>query len=285
MTTGDVITRSRRVPTHQMVRGAFNVNSTSVDAWHAVLAGLRDRAIPTRDGKDRKVDSQAPIPRFVSAMTPADEALAIGGGAGNGGAEAERAARWVGTHLLTDKQISTLARHIVLQLQKRGKADQAPILTLGEFVNRRPGAESDVHALKGVLQTAIEEANQEVALYSPADGDPINLPLKDPLTNSAALTGNTAEGSPAVLLQGDIMQKIGTYLTTHSDTLRIRAYGRAGEGANRAEAWCEAIVQRVPEYLDPADAAEDAPPKMPDNTRCGRRFNIISFRWLSPNEI
>jgi len=285
MTTGDVTTRSRRVPTQQMVRGAFNVNSTSVEAWRAVLAGLRDRAIPTRDGKERKAEDKASIPRFVSAMTPADEAAAIGGGAGNGGAEAGRAARWVGTHLLTDKQISALARHIVLQLQKCGQADRAPILTLGEFVNRRPGAESGVQALKGVLQTAIEEANKEVMLYSAADGDPINLPLKDPLANSAALTGNTAEGSPAVLLQGDILQEIGTYLTTHSDTLRIRAYGRAGEGDKHAEAWCEAIVQRVPEYLDPADAAEDAPPKAPGNTRFGRRFNIISFRWLTRNEI
>ena len=285
MTAGDATTRSRRVPTHQLVMGAFNVNSTSVEAWRAVLAGLRDRAIPTRDGKERKAEAASAIPRFIPAMTPVDEALAIGGGAGNGGAEAARAARWVGTHLLTDKQISALARHIVLQIQKRGREDKAPILTLGEFVNRRPSSESGVQALKGVLQTAIEEANKEVPLYSPADGDPINLPLKDPLANSAALAGNTAEGSPAVLLQGDIMQEIGTFLTTHCDTLRIRAYGRAGEGDKRAEAWCEAIVQRVPEYIDPADAAEDAPPRAPANNRFGRRFNIISFRWLSRNEI
>ena len=285
MTAGEATTRSRRVPTHQLVMGAFNANSTSVEAWRAVLAGLRNRAIPTRDGNERKAKSASAIPRFIAAMTPADEAVAIGGGAGNGGAEAERAARWVGTHLLTDQQVTALARHIVLQLQNRGREDKAPILTLGEFVNRRPGSESAVQALKGVLQTAVEEANKEVPLYSAADGDPINLPLKDPPANPAALTGNTAEGSPAVLLQGDIMQEIGSFLTTHSDTLRIRAYGRAGKGANRAEAWCEAIVQRVPEYLDPADAAEDSPPKQSANTRFGRRFNIISFRWLSRNEI
>ena len=167
-------------------------------------------------------------------MTPADETLAVGGGAGNGGVEAARAARWVGTHNLTDKQISALARHIVVQIRKRGKADKAPVLTLGEFVNRRPGPASGLQALRGLLQSAIEEANKEAGLYATDDGDPIAVPLKDPVPNSGALTGgNTAEGSPAFLLQGDILQAIGSYLTTHSDTLRIRAYGRAGDGGNR----------------------------------------------------
>ena len=288
-TTGtSLLTRSRRVATHQMIQGVFNVNSTSVEAWRAVLAGLRDRAVPTRDGAERKAaEYQTPIPRFVGAMTPADETLAIGGGAGNGGVEVARATRWAGMHLLTDEQISALARHIVQQIHKRGKADGAPILTLGEFVNRRPGAESGLHALKGLLQTAIEEANKEAGLYSLADGDPIALdPKKDRVANPAALDGgSTAEGSPAVLLQGDVMQAIGSFLTTHSDTLRIRAYGCAGQGDARAEAWCEAIVQRVPEYVDAADAAEVAPPKVVANTRFGRRFNIISFRWLRRDEI
>ncbi len=289
MTTGtDSAIRARRVATHQMVQGAFNVNSTSVEAWRAVLGGLRERAVPTRDGGERKATTDTtPYARFVNAMTIADEALAVGGGAGNGGVEVARAARWTGIRHLTDEQLSVLARHIVMQIQKRGLEDKAPVLTLGEFVNRRPGPSGGLHSLKGLLQTAIEEANKEAKLYSLEDGDDIALdPKKDKVANPAALNGgNTAEGSPAVLLQGDILQEIGGFLTTHSDTLRIRAYGRAGEGANRSQAWCEAIVQRVPEYLDPADAAETAPPKTPANTRFGRRFNIISFRWLSPNEI
>ena len=66
MTAGDRTTRARRVATHQLVRGAFNVNSTSVEAWRAVLAGLRDRAIPTRDGNERKTESTSPIPRFIA---------------------------------------------------------------------------------------------------------------------------------------------------------------------------------------------------------------------------
>jgi hypothetical protein len=287
MTDGDPLTRSRRVATHQMVSGPFNVNSTSVEAWRAVLAGLRNRAVPTRDGGERQLGYDTPFPRFLGTMTPGDEALAIGGGAGNGGAEAARAARWVGTHPLTDDQISALARHIVRQIQQRGKEDKAPILTLGEFVNRRPGPENGLHALKGLLQTAIEEANREAALYSMDDGDVIAVdPKKDPPANAAALNGgSTAEGSPAFLLQGDILQAIGSFLTTHTDTLRIRAYGCAGEGDHRAEAWCEAIIQRLPEYFDPTDAPEADPPKAAANLRFGRRFQLVSFRWLSRDEV
>ena len=288
MSGGDVAKRPQRVPTHQMIQGAFNVNSTSVDAWRAVLGGLRERGVAARDGGTRQEAEYAtPFPRFLLAMTAGDEKLAIGGGAGNGGVEAARAARWVGIRHLSDAQIAVLARHIVLEIQKRGIADKAPVLTLGEFVNRRPGAASGIHALKGLLQTAIEEANKEAKLYSLEDGDAIALdPKKEPLGNAAALNdGNTAEGSPAVLLQGDILQVIGSFLTTHSDTLRIRGYGYASEGSNRADAWCEAIIQRFPEYLDPADAAEDTPPKAAANVTFGRRYRIVSFRWLARDEI
>ena len=30
---------------HLMVDGMFNVNSTSVDAWHALFAGIRERQV------------------------------------------------------------------------------------------------------------------------------------------------------------------------------------------------------------------------------------------------
>ena len=288
MSGGDAVKRPQRVATHQMIQGAFNVNSTSVEAWRAVLGGLRERGVSTRDGGVRQeAGYSTPFPRFLPAMTPGDEKLAVGGGAGNGGVEVARAARWVGVHPLSDAQIAVLARHIVIEIQKRGHADKAPVLTLGEFVNRRPGAASGIHALKGLLQTAIEEANKELKLYSLEDGDAIALdPKKEPMVNAAALNGgNTAEGSPAVLLQGDVLQVIGSFLGTHSDTLRIRGYGYSGEGRNRAQAWCEAIVQRFPEYLDAADAAEDAPPKAAANVTFGRRFRIISFRWLARDEI
>jgi hypothetical protein len=53
-----------------------------------------------------------------------------------------------------------------------------------------------------------------------------------------------------------------------------------------ARAWCEAIVQRLPDYVDSAtDPNAYGAPTAAVNIAMGRRFKIISFRWLSSNEI
>ena len=63
-----------------------------------------------------------------------------------------------------------------------------------------------------------------------------------------------------------------------------RNSGKAFSFDPLARAWCEATVQRFPEYLDSADAPE-ALAASEANVRFGRRFEVISFRWLSPDEI
>ncbi|MGD9419939.1 MAG: hypothetical protein Q7R22_013455 [Verrucomicrobiota bacterium JB025] len=284
MTTGSMDERSRSVAAHQMLQGPFNVNSTSVEAWKAVLSGLRDEAAINRDDSERSTDDKSPFTRFLPTITSADETLSIGGGSGTGGTESDRASRWVGLHVLEDDQIEELATQIVKQIKARGQEDGAPILTIGEFVNRRPGSDGSLHAQMGLLQTAISEAQKSVSLYDLDDGDEV---VGDgTVANSGVLDGNTAEGSPAHLLQGDILQEIGSILTTHTDTLRIRCYGCAGEGEEKVEAWCEAIVQRMPEYVDPeADSPEDIPEDDSINGKFGRRYEIVSFRWLSGSEV
>ena len=71
------------------------------------------------------------------------------------------------------------------------------------------------------------------------------------------------------------------------DTFRVRAYGdaTATDGKVLARAWCEAVVQRVPDWLDSGDASEIYPPLMPLNEFFGRRFRPVSFRWLTGPEI
>ena len=79
-----------------------------------------------------------------------------------------------------------------------------------------------------------------------------------------------ASGSPGA---AEIMAAWGPMLVTRSDTFRIRAYGEAANPADSARiesaAWCEAIVQRTPEILP----------------GFGRRFVVIYFRWLGPDDI
>jgi hypothetical protein len=104
--------------------------------------------------------------------------------------------------------------------------------------------------------------------------------------NDAAVTGNTAAGAPGEITQGDVLSAIGSFVSVRSDTFRIRSYGDARDATGKitARAWCEAVVQRIPEYLDPAESA-DAQPALPSNILFGRQFKIISFRWLTQAEI
>jgi hypothetical protein len=85
----------------------------------------------------------------------------------------------------------------------------------------------------------------------------------------------------------------------------IRSYGETvnpATGATEGRAWCEATVQRLPEYFDPTDPPETAladfdlpsdpadPASTPSaahqlNKTYGRRFKVVSFRWLTRSDI
>ena len=106
-----------------------------------------------------------------------------------------------------------------------------------------------------------------------------------------ATTGNPAAGAPGWVNQGDLLRILEPAATVRGDTFVIRTYGEAqdGNGTITARTYAEAVVQRVPEYVDPGDrpslnAASD-PAASPANQAFGRRMNIISFRWLADNEI
>jgi hypothetical protein len=45
------------------------------------------------------------------------------------------------------------------------------------------------------------------------------------------------------------------------------------------------VVQRVPDFVDPSDEAHKPVPKSKINLTFGRRFNIVSFRYLDPREV
>ena len=102
--------------------------------------------------------------------------------------------------------------------------------------------------------------------------------------------GYRSTGIPGWITQADVLQVIGPSLSARSDTFRIRAYGETLDpetGNPVAKAWCEVIVQRLPEYLDPANAPADrgTTELTAINQKFGRRFQVVSFRWLSPHEI
>jgi hypothetical protein len=100
--------------------------------------------------------------------------------------------------------------------------------------------------------------------------------------------GYRSTGIPGWLTQADVLQVIGSAISARSDTFRIRTCGEAVDPSGKviARAFCEAIVQRIPDYVDPINAATDRAAQLnPINTVHGRQFKIASFRWLSQNEI
>lgn len=113
-------------------------------------------------------------------------------------------------------------------------------------------------------------------------------------TSAAANRSHNGMGAPGCLFQGDLLQALGPALATRSDTFVIRAagdgatLGESGSGLRPATAVLEMVVQRVPDFMDPRDAPETRltdPALRAVNRALGRRFKVISARWLAPDQI
>jgi hypothetical protein len=93
------------------------------------------------------------------------------------------------------------------------------------------------------------------------------------------------------LSQADILARLGSILSVRSDTFKVRAYGDARDpttGEINSKVWCEAIVQRIPDYVsdeDEPDIDPDDPTFSLVNQKWGRRCKIVSVRWLTEDDI
>jgi hypothetical protein len=103
-----------------------------------------------------------------------------------------------------------------------------------------------------------------------------------------AAKGSSAYGAPGWIRQADVLRPLAPVLTVRDDTFTIRTYGDATDSKGNviAKAWCEAVVKRTRDFTDSSDAADsvDAPGNNM-NVTFGRRFVIVSFRWLNSNEV
>jgi hypothetical protein len=283
--------------------GAFNVNSTSVEAWRAMFSSLNEVPRPTLAGSAKpNTFSRLLLP--LSAEDPTARAAA---------------GTWRGARTLSSAEIDSLAKTMVAVVRERG-----PFVSMADFVNRRlqaPGSnDSNDPSLSGPLQAAIERAGLNSRLQNPNRGDlssndsggangAINEGAMRPDWNAFYPFKNY--GAPGYLTQADVLQTIGHQLTVRGDTFVIRAYGDARDASGRsvARAWCEAVVQRLPEYVAPSPAGAPSSSSgnsplepavipsatgfmytinnalLPVNRKHGRRFAVIGFRWLNPSEV
>ncbi len=264
---GVLNTNGKPSAAYMMTAGGFNVNSTSVAAWTSVLSGLADCNVPLASGPDEVMSSSIP---FLRMRRPA---LGLQVGVG-------KDLLWNSYRTLQADEVKQLAENIVAQVRARG-----PFLSMAEFVNRRLGPAGDLSS-NGALQAALNQSNLNAGMVADATlivpGDVAKYGWQNPV----AVTGNTGSGAPGEISQGDILSSIGSFATVRSDTFRIRACGEARDASGKvtARAWCEATVQRVPEYVDATDIAEAAA-TTPANINFGRQFKVRAFRWLNNSEI
>jgi len=349
-----------------MIDGAFNVNSTSFEAWRAVLSALRGVNFSNGAG-NKGGQTVAYFPRTMASGNlstqtsngskvniPVDDSSAT---AGN-----KDPASYAGFRQLTDDQIDLLAAKIVEQVHQRG-----PFLSLAQFVNRSlqytytggTGSDDLFYTVSGPLQAAIDMSTNvgfpsfnHFSTQIPADtttglfrpGNPASnttggttaiypdAPLYGPGSNPYApfnAAGASANpysvitGIPGWLTQADLLEVLAPILSARSDTFTIRSYGEvlnpainqanlllspsdsrnpitSDPSAVQSRAWCEVVVQRMPDYIatDPKSMNDPsttngygAPNPSGKNTLSavnayfGRRFRIISIKYLNADDI
>lgn len=272
------------------VEGMFNVNSTSVEAWKALLGHAKSLSKVAMHGAN-EFTSEDVSNKHVVTRSPITSDVEAGSGAGFGGQFAN-ASEYAGFRSLTDEQINDLAEKVVEQVRLRG-----PFLSLSEFVNRQLSSNEDL-ALAGAIQTAINRLSVDPMkkLRDPANSLSDNtMAANDPKLAGVnyeftkAAEGSSAYGAPGWIRQADILRPIAPILSVRDDTFTIRAYGDSLDKNGKkvlARAWCEATVKRTREFSDQGDAADSIePPSIPRNITFGRKYEIVSFRWLNSDEV
>jgi hypothetical protein len=289
---GEVITSNDgwlKVASRFEVEGMFNVNSTSVDAWTALLGHARSLDKIAMHGADGLAETNTSSKHAVTRGAVATDVEA-GTGKGFGG-QFNKASEYTGFRTLSDDQIKDLAEKVVEQVRLRG-----PFLSLSEFVNRHLVANKDV-ALAGAIQSALDKLDEDPMdeLRDPKNSlsDKTMSPGDAKLSGvgyefKEAAEGGSAYGAPGWIRQADILRPIAPIISVRDDTFTIRAYGDSldQDGNVIAKAWCEAVVKRTREFSDKSDAADTVnPPVNGMNATYGRRYEVISFRWLSADEV
>jgi hypothetical protein len=295
----------QKLGAYSLIKGAFNVNSTSVQAWAAILKG--NKGLPLESAQGTPPDTGTGTP-FPLASTTSNTSSIYG---------MEKFSRLTDDQIWDDKGTPNdftddagLAVEIVKQVKARG-----PFMSLSDFINRRIAENTDPRAYQGAIQEAIEQAgingDQSTGIRAGTSdvipnyydfsyywaegggsgwhGDHKDFPYAAaPYANDR----NCATGIPLEVNQMNVLLPLAPKLTARTDTFKIRGYGEVRDANDKiiATATCEAVVQRLPEYVDPNTDADNNEPWDDDaetptlnsiNQIYGRRFEIRSFRWLA----
>ena len=275
----------KKMAAYSMLKGGFNINCTDANAWGRFLRGCNgDLSIKFSDGT---IDSRSGYMGYPSSTSPTP---AIG---------ASNTQTWSGwSRLALKNEINNLASAIANEVKARG-----PFMSVSDFVNHKVGGASitDQH-YRGAIQAAIDTMATNNNVATSAGGltpdYSANFAANENRAYFADDTGPTTDKKSTIGIAGSITQAnvllaLAPRLTARSDTFRIRGYGEVRDAADKiiARAICEAVVQRLPEYVDTeTDPDNNEPWDEGDilndtNKLYGRRFEIQNFRWLDEGEI
>ena len=255
------------------VHGAFNINSTDPAAWLAMFRSTHGLTVPVEPGQESSSEWESANNPIAGLLIPKGSAVQE---ADLNDPSLEN--QWTGYRDPSDTELEELAETMVEEVKKRG-----PFLSLADFINRRVVSDPEL-ATSGALQSALDKSlnkNLESGSRSSSDtSSGVAFPEAD--------SGSQMTHVPGHVKQGDILTTLGSRLTARSDTFTVRAYGesRSEAGELLASARCEAVIQRVADYIDPADESYLLPDDLSSavNQRFGRKFKVVAFRWLASTE-
>ena len=239
-----------------LLRGGFNLNSTSIPAWISVLS-----ANNLYDWSYRRNESVAEIirPRVTNGLfrfsfladrtfIHPSQSFATYPNITNTQRSSWYRLGWqpdwaraytVGMREIRDVEIQQLAEEIVSRLKDNGR----PFSSIAEMIN------------SGIIQNAINSTTINTVSGESYDESP--------------LMDTFPRGSASYLSQADVFNHLGSFSFVRGDTFVVRGFGEVSDPINGqavANAFCEVVVQRIP--------------KEQDNNNFGRQFKIHSFRWL-----
>lgn len=263
-----------------MSEGAFNLNSTSGEAWAMILGSilLEEWEISNINDTNGDIVPNAPrrsvelgqsILRFPQSAQEVFHTGALPDNASN--------------HPLTE-YFRSGAKHFK---DSDDESDTVPYLDLGNAIAKRIseriqryGPFKSIEAfLSPVEDGSFRDPNDDTAQLSVIERAVLDVAEINQSEDGEGIWHHTS----SYLSQADIMTGISPVANVRGDSFIIRAVGTSGSGFgpnDESTIVCEARVQRVPTLVDPTDDIVK-----PDETAFGRRFQITAIRWLDSNSL
>ncbi len=291
--------RSPMSARHFMVDGAFNIHSTRVDAWKAVLSGLN-----LYNWDYRRNESYQSVER--TRVKNGLFRFPMGADRHFEHPHHTRGRDDAGNHTNSFPQYPEVSQQEHREwFKNKWQPDWAAAFTVGMRELREgenPDDINDVDELAGAIVEAIKRRGEPfLSMEDFVNSGVLQEAIDNTRINTATLQTYTEIGynafdqfpryAPSFLTQADILSTIAPFVQNRSDTFTIRAYGdhlNSVTGELESRAWCEATVQRIP---DPVEFSSPGSPSAVEQDQAdppgvfGRRFVVLDFRWLDEGDV